>query len=79
MVRRTARAGGFARDRPLAWIDDCLDDSCHSWAESRTAPTLLVPTEPFTGLTEELTEVEWLDADGGSHQATVTLSPGPPA
>jgi Swiss Army Knife RNA repair-like protein len=46
----------FARDRPLAWIDDCLDDSCYSWAESRTAPTLLVPTEPFTGLTEELTE-----------------------
>jgi hypothetical protein len=46
----------FAGDRPLAWIDDCLDESCHSWAASRSAPTLLVPTEPFSGLTEELAE-----------------------
>jgi hypothetical protein len=47
----------FARDRPLAWVDDCLDSSCSEWAESRSAPTLLVPTEPFTGLTDELTEM----------------------
>ena len=46
----------YARNRPLAWIDDCLDDSCRAWASAREAPTLLVPTEPFTGLTEELTE-----------------------
>ena len=54
----------YARDRPLAWIDDCLDESCHAWAASRMAPTLLVPTEPFTGLTEELTDalLRWVDA-----------------
>ena len=45
----------YSRDRPLAWVDDCLDESCHAWAASRSAPTLLVPTEPFSGLTEELT------------------------
>lgn len=46
----------FAGDRPLAWVDDCIDDSCHAWAESRSAPTLLVPTDSFAGLTEEATE-----------------------
>jgi hypothetical protein len=39
-------AGG----RPLAWIDDGFDDSCHAWAAARTAPTLLVPTDPAVGL-----------------------------
>jgi hypothetical protein len=38
-------------DRPLAWIDDAFDDSCHSWARNRAAPTLLVTTEPAVGLT----------------------------
>jgi hypothetical protein len=54
----------YARNRPLAWIDDCLDESCHAWARERSAPTLLVPTEPFEGLTEELTEdlLRWVDA-----------------
>ena len=33
----------YAGDRPLAWIDDSLDESCHDWAEARPAPTLLVP------------------------------------
>ena len=34
----------FVRDRPLAWIDDSMDESCHQWAERRPHPTLLVPT-----------------------------------
>ena len=38
-------------DRPLAWIDDDHDPSCHAWAASRPAPTLLVTTRPDTGLT----------------------------
>jgi hypothetical protein len=42
----------YAGDRPLAWIDDCLDESCHSWAAQRRAPTLLVPCEPHRGLEE---------------------------
>lgn len=39
-------------ERPLAWIDDAFNDACHEWAALRGAPTLLVQTEPATGLTE---------------------------
>jgi hypothetical protein len=42
----------YAGDRPLAWIDDSLDESCHEWAEQRAAPTLLVPTRSDVGLTD---------------------------
>jgi hypothetical protein len=42
-------AGG----RPLAWIDDAFDDSCHAWAAARRAPTLLVATEPAFGLGDD--------------------------
>jgi hypothetical protein len=47
-----------AGDRPLAWVDDSLSDQCQGWAERRAAPTLLVPTEPASGLTAG--EVEML-------------------
>jgi hypothetical protein len=43
----------FVGDQPLAWIDDGIDDVCHAWAAARGAPTLLVTTEPATGLTAE--------------------------
>lgn len=39
-------------ERPLAWIDDAFNDACHDWAQKRSAPTLLVQTEPASGLTE---------------------------
>lgn len=42
----------FVRDRPLAWIDDSMDESCHQWAERRPHPTLLVPTRSDEGLTD---------------------------
>jgi hypothetical protein len=42
---------GYARGRPLAWIDDALNDACHDWAGERGAPTLLVQTDPERGLT----------------------------
>jgi hypothetical protein len=42
----------YAGERPLAWVDDSLDESCYEWAERRAAPTLLVPTESAVGLTE---------------------------
>lgn len=42
----------FARGRPLAWIDDSLDDACYEWARERQAPTLLVEAEPDLGLQE---------------------------
>jgi hypothetical protein len=47
----------YARSRPLAWIDDSLDESCFEWAERREAPTLLVPTESPVGLVEAQVEV----------------------
>ena len=42
----------YAQERPLAWIDDFLDESCHAWAAERSSPTLLVPTESEVGLTD---------------------------
>lgn len=39
-------------ERPLAWVDDALNDACHTWAGARPAPTLLVETEPAVGLVE---------------------------
>lgn len=46
----------YGRGRPLAWIDDNFDDSCHAWARERHEPTLLVPTEPHLGLEEAQAE-----------------------
>ena len=40
-------------DRPVAWLDDSFDASCDAWAAERRAPTLLVRTDPATGLREE--------------------------
>ena len=50
----------YARSRPLAWVDDSLDESCYEWAGERTAPTLLVPTESEVGLLDA--HVEALEA-----------------
>jgi hypothetical protein len=41
----------YAGERPLAWVDDAHDDACLAWAASRSAPTLLVGTDPASGLT----------------------------
>ena len=46
----------YAGDRALAWIDDSFDESCLEWAQNRSAPTLLVPTESPFGLEEAQTE-----------------------
>ena len=43
----------YARERPLAWIDDAHDERCRGWAEARPVPTLLVSTDPAVGLTQE--------------------------
>ena len=47
----------YALSRPLAWIDDSLDASCHEWAVQRPAPTLLVQTESDVGLLDVHVEV----------------------
>jgi hypothetical protein len=39
-------------DRPLAWIDDALNEACEEWAAQRGAPTLLVHTDPAVGITD---------------------------
>ncbi len=59
-----ARAGR----RPLAWIDDALDDACHAWAADRPAPTLLVTTSPATGLDDAAASelAAWADALPGA-------------
>jgi hypothetical protein len=55
--------GRYAGDRPAAWIDDSFDERCVAWARSRSAPTLLVRTEPATGITDEHVEqlLRWAD------------------
>lgn len=40
-------------DRPVAWVDDAFTAPCEAWAAARPGPTLLVATEPGTGMTEE--------------------------
>ena len=51
----------YARRRPLAWVDDSLDESCYAWADARAQPTLLVPTESDVGLTDAHVEamIQW--------------------
>jgi hypothetical protein len=53
----------YAGDRPAAWIDDSLDEQCERWALERPAPTLLVRTEPATGIDEDHVErlLRWAD------------------
>lgn len=38
-------------DRPLAWVDDGHNEECRAWAADRPGPTLLISTDPATGLT----------------------------
>ena len=46
----------YAGDRPLAWIDDSLDASCHAWAAPAARPRCSAPTESDIGITEAHTE-----------------------
>jgi hypothetical protein len=54
----------YAGKRPLAWIDDCIDDSCRKWAQRRKFPTLLVPVEPQRGIEEAQVEalISWANS-----------------
>ncbi|HYP47019.1 MAG TPA: HAD domain-containing protein [Thermoleophilaceae bacterium] len=51
----------YAGDRPAAWLDDSVDDTCHAWADKREAPTLIVVTKSAEGLQDEHVEqlVAW--------------------
>jgi hypothetical protein len=46
-----------AGDRPLAWIDDNVDESCRRWAARRPAPTLIVETLRHEGMGQEHVEL----------------------
>ncbi len=67
------------RERPLAWIDDNHDERTRDWAHERPAPTLLIHTDPATGLTEQqvVALLEWAqelaatENTGGNREATV--------
>ena len=54
----------YAGSRPLAWVDDSLDESCQAWAAERAAPTLLIPTLSDEGLTDSQVEtaIEWAES-----------------
>jgi len=58
---KLAAIDAYARGRPLAWVDDALDEACSAWADRRGAPTLLVQTIPELGLTRREAQVlrEW--------------------
>jgi hypothetical protein len=53
----------YAGARPLAWIDDNVDDSCRVWAGERPAPTLIIETVRHEGLHDEHVELllDWAD------------------
>ena len=52
----------YGGSRPLAWIDDFIDEECQAWAGAREAPTLLVPTESARGIEEAHVEtlIRWV-------------------
>lgn len=62
--------GEYARGRRLAWIDDSLDEECRAWAEMRSEPTLLVPTDPARGLEDAQVDVliEWASGPAGGRR-----------
>jgi len=61
-----------AGDRPLAWVDDAFNAACWDWAGARAAPTLLVATDPATGLDDRAAATlrAWRWADGPARPAT---------
>ena len=42
---------GHAGSRPAAWIDDLHGPEARTWRKHRQAPTLLISTDPASGLT----------------------------
>ncbi len=54
--------GSYAAGRPLAWIDDSLNDECREWAASRSEPTLLVETTSTLGIEDGHVEalIRWV-------------------
>jgi hypothetical protein len=62
-IKEIDRAGGA---RPVAWVDDGIVRRHERWAHSRHAPTLLVKTDPYSGISGDQVEqlIDWADALG---------------
>ena len=60
---KTKAISRYAGNRPAAWLDDNFDPSHEEWAERRKAPTLLIPVDTGSGLSEEhvASLIEWAD------------------
>ena len=56
--------------RPLAWIDDNVDETCHDWATERVGPTLIIETVRHEGMTDEHVEtlIAWADGLEGERR-----------
>lgn len=50
------RVSAHARRRPAAWVDDSFAARHERWAAHRSEPTLLMPVDANTGLTEDHVE-----------------------
>jgi Swiss Army Knife RNA repair-like protein len=50
---KVGRLDEMAADRPLAWVDGTTDRAHTRWAAKRAVPTLVLQTDPATGLTED--------------------------
>ena len=73
---KLAAIDAYAEDRPLAWVDDCIDTACREWAQARAAPALLVQTQPNIGITTQDAKALAHWAGRGTH-AACCYSPGP--
>jgi hypothetical protein len=65
----------YAGDRPLAWIDDNLDESCHAWARARPAPTLIIETIRHEGMRDDHVELLLSWAEGLRKSSNPSSSP----
>lgn len=68
-TRKLAAVSAYVGDQSAAWVDDELYDDARAWADSRPAPTLLLPTRASVGLTRK--DVEQLRAFGEELQLSL--------
>ena len=59
---RALAISGLFGNRSVVWVDDEIKDRDYEWAKQRSAPTLLMRTNPDVGLTSRQAELigSWL-------------------
>jgi hypothetical protein len=55
-IGKLPAVSAYVGDRAAAWIDDVHPPEAHTWASTRSAPTLLVTTDPASGLTPAMVD-----------------------